>query len=194
MDNTFYQKQFESALAAITMASPASPTDFPPSANLASPTNLPPSSHITPAASGLLYFAGPVLGAIAFKIYKPEWASDPATPLTSSGRIFFSIWVTDRSIRENKLLYNIHALKLRQFKTHRLPSRDFAARFRTLLKPHLPDWPNLSIDFGPLTLMQGWIPLNPNTLQSDIIRLAQKFETISPLIDQTIATFKSRTV
>lgn len=184
MDNTFYQKQFDSALAILRSSTPAGTST--PAANLTSLTDLTPPTNLAPAPTALHYFAGPVLGAIAFKIYKPEWSSDPANPLTSSGRIFFSIWVTDRSIRENKLLYNIHALKLRQFKTYRLTSRDFAARFRFRFKPHQPDWPNCSLDYGPLTLMEGWTPLNPDTLKADIVHLAKKFIKLSPLIDETM--------
>ena len=170
MDNNFYQERFESALAACRDASPASSTK--------------------PADPALLFFAGPVLGAIAFKVYKAEWASEPHEPLTSPGRIFFSVWVTEKSIQQNQLLYNIHALKLRQFKTHRITSRDFAARFRALLEPYQRDWPNISLDFGPLTLMQGWAPLDPDTLVADIKNLVQKFEKLSPLIDRMLGEYR----
>jgi len=169
MSTNFYLSQFESALAKYREIAAQGKS-----------------------ASGLLYFAGPILGATALKVYKTQWASDPQNPLTSPGRIFFSVWVTDSSIKENKLLYNIHALKLRQFKNPNLTARDFAARFRARLKPHQHEWPNLSLDYGPLTLMQGWIPLNDDTLEVDIITLIQKFITLVPIIDQTLA-FGGRT-
>jgi hypothetical protein len=166
MDTHFYLRTFQSALASRREESLHDPD--------------------------LLYFAGPVLGAIALKIYKAEWASDPQEPLTAPARIFFSVWVTARSVQQQQLLYNIHALKLRQLKGYKIPSRDFAAQFRTMFQPLSPEWPNLSLDHGPLTLMQGWMPLDPKTLETDTTHLIRQFETISPLIDQALQLFKAR--
>jgi hypothetical protein len=143
-----------------------------------------------PRDPDLLYFAGPILGAIALKVYKAEWASDPQQPLTAPARIFFSVWVTEKSVQQRQLLYNIHALKLHQLKGNKIASREFATQFRTKFQPHSPEWPNLSLDYGPLTLMQGWTPLDPGTLEADTTRLVSQLETISPLIDQTLRSFK----
>jgi len=163
MDTHFYLSAFESAIAKCREPRPRDPY--------------------------LRYFAGLVLNSIALKVYKAEWASDPQNPLTSPGRIFFSIWITEKSVQQNQLLYNIHALKLRQFKTHRIASRDFATQFRTKFQPHAHQWPNLSLDYGPLTLMQGWTPLDPATLETETIQLIRQFETISPLIDKVLHSF-----
>jgi hypothetical protein len=138
----------------------------------------------------LLFFAGPILDAIALKAYKAEWASDRQAPLTARSRIFFSVWITDKSPWENKLFYNIHALKLRELAGYRIAARDFATRFRTRFKPEQPQWPNVSVNFGPLTLMQGWQPLNPATIRADIVRLVRQFTSISPLIDQVLQQYK----
>ncbi|WP_164998586.1 hypothetical protein [Chryseobacterium sp. 3008163] len=48
------------------------------------------------------------------------------------------------------------------------------------------------MNFGPLTLMEGWITLNLEEIQSDIIDLAWDFLKISPLIDETLSGFKSK--
>ncbi|WP_139166201.1 hypothetical protein [Chryseobacterium soldanellicola] len=55
-----------------------------------------------------------ILESIALKIYKPEWSSDFQSPRNAKSRIFFSIWINDKTIKEGKLYYNIHALKLRE--------------------------------------------------------------------------------
>ena len=166
MDTHFYLSVFESALAKCREESPRDPD--------------------------LLYFAGPMLGAIALKVYKAEWAGDPQQPLTAPTRIFFSVWVTEKSIQQEQLLYNIHALKLRQLNGYKIASREFATLFRTKFQPHSPGWPNLSFDYGPQTLMQGWTKLDPGTLETNTIQLIGKFKKISPLIDQTLRSFKPR--
>ncbi|HVU94879.1 MAG TPA: hypothetical protein VHE34_06620 [Puia sp.] len=171
MDTHFYLSAFESAIAKYRGQQPR---------------------EQPPHDPGLLYFAGTVLGSIALKVYKPEWASDPQNPLTSPGRIFFSVWVADKPVQQNRLLYNIHALKLRQFKTHHIASRDFAMQFRTKFQPHAHEWPNLSLDYGPLTLLQGWTKLDPATLEKEAMQLIRQFHTISPLIDQTLRSFRTR--
>ena len=166
MDTNFYLSAFQSALVKCREQSPRDPD--------------------------LLYFAGPMLGAIALKVYKSEWSDDPRQPLTAPSRIFFSVWVTEKSVQQKQLLYNIHALKLRQLKGYKIPSREFATLFRTKFQPLVAKWPNLSLDYGPQTLMQGWTPLAPATLEANAVQLIKKFEAIIPLIDQTLQSFKAR--
>ncbi len=163
MDNNFYQKRFEGALG-ILRAAPCSDVD-------------------------LRFFAGPVLGAIAFKVYKDAWASDQRAPVTSRGRIFFSVWVTEGSAEEGKLLYNIHALKLREFKGYTIASRGFADEFRRRFMAYRKEWPNVSVAFGPLTLMEGWVPLDEGRLEMDIVGLVRKFEGIVPVVDAVLAGY-----
>jgi len=211
MDTHFYLSAFESAIAKCRDQHSDKQQSREPHPREPHPRD----QH--PRDPDLHYFAGPVLASIALKVYKPEWASDPQNPLTSPGRIFFSVWVADKSVQQSRLLYNIHALKLRQFKTHRIASRDFAMQFRTKFQPHAHQWPNLSLDYGPLTLMQGWTPLDPATLETKAIKtktietkaietkaietktietkaiqLIRQFEAISPLIDHTLRSFRTR--
>ncbi|MBS1512338.1 MAG: hypothetical protein JST86_15935 [Bacteroidetes bacterium] len=139
------------------------------------------------AQQHLQLFVCEVLDAIAFKAYKTEWSSDHNNPMHAEGRIFFSVWVTDKTIAENKLYYNIQALKLRKFKNYVLTSRDFALQFRQQFAKHQKHWPNVSVHFGPATLMQGWIPLNEKTMGNDIVELLGAFTTISPVLDDLLA-------
>ena len=129
---------------------------------------------------------GTVLESVCLKLYKLSWANKTSNPLTSPSRIFFSVWVSDKSIKENKLLYNIHALKLRELKGYTITSREFATAFRKAFKPFEKHWPNVSTNFGPLTLMEGWMKLSEETLQDDISKLAKQFLKIDGLIDELL--------
>jgi len=124
------------------------------------------------------------------KIYKQAWASPNQDPLTAETRIFFSVWINDAETQKQKLMYNIHALKLRQLKDHAIESRKFAAIFRSGFKKYGHEWKNVSLNFGPLTLMQGWVPFEKDYIEDEIIKLSYNFLEIEQLIDSTIATFK----
>ncbi|TDX01556.1 hypothetical protein [Dinghuibacter silviterrae] len=123
---------------------------------------------------------GEVLQCVCLKVFKPEWTHDPA-------RIFFSVWLSDYAIQKGRLLYNIHAFKLRKLKGYTIASRDFAARFREGFDSN--GWPNVSVQYGPLTLMEGWTRLDQDTLQKDIADLAEKFLKTAHLIDDTLRLY-----
>jgi predicted enzyme related to lactoylglutathione lyase len=130
--------------------------------------------------------------AIFLKLYKKEWANDFPDHLTAESRIFFSVWVTPKSVVENKLWYNIHALKLRKLKGYRIESRRFATAFRSRFTKKQQRWPNLRTDFGPLTLMEGWTLFNDENFLSSVTGLANLFLPLVPLIDETLGLFKSK--
>jgi len=140
---------------------------------------------------GLKISVEEVLESVALKIYKPEWSNDVESPLHSKSRIFFSVWVNDKTIKEGKLYYNIHALKLRELKGYKISSRDFAEKFRNKFIEYQQEWKNVDVNFGPLTLMEGWIDLHNETIQNDIMDLASNFLKISLIIDNTLHVFKS---
>ena len=128
--------------------------------------------------------------SVFLKLYKQCWASPSEDPLTAKSRIFFSIWISDSDIAEKKLRYNIHALKLRQLKGYSIASRKFAESFREDFSEFEPQWPNVSVNYGPLTLMQGWIAFDPEQIQEDIMALTNNFLELERLIDQTLTQFK----
>ncbi len=132
------------------------------------------------------FATGIVLESVFLKLYKLSWANPSDNPLTSPSRIFFSVWINDKAIAENKIFYNIHALKLRQLKGYTITSRAFAADFRKDFRKFEGNWPNVSVDYGPLTLMEGWIKLNEATIQNDVLKLAQQFLEIDYLIDELL--------
>lgn len=133
---------------------------------------------------------GVVLNSVFLKLYKKSWTSSFQDPLTANSRIFFSVWVNDSTIREQKIFYNIHALKLRQLKGYSIQSKKFADTFRRSLKGFEHKWQNVGIDFGPLTLMEGWIKIDLENFQDDIFKLANNFLEIDHLIDNTLVSFK----
>ena len=124
--------------------------------------------------------------SVCLKLYKTAWANKSENPLTSASRIFFSVWINDKEIREHKLCYNIHALKLRQLKGYNITSRDFATDFRTKFKPFENNWPNVSTAFGPLTLMEGFVKIDLDSFQNEIIALANQFLKIDYVIDDLL--------
>ena len=88
------------------------------------------------------------------------------------------------SAQESRALYNIHALKLRELKSYRIASRDFAKEFRNNFVKK--SWPNVSVDYGPLTLMEGWEEVALDELEADILRMLERFHQVSPLLDHLL--------
>ncbi len=131
---------------------------------------------------------GKFLQCDVLKIFKNPWANPSKDPVTSPSRIFFSIWVDPA--KKEKLFYNIHALKLRQLKGYKIESRKFAEIFRKEFKEFSHKWENVSIEFGPLTLMQGSVSLDPKNFPNQVLRLSNNFLEIEHLIDNTLAGFK----
>lgn len=133
---------------------------------------------------------GEVLNSVFLKLYKKSWANPFQDPLTADTRIFFSIWVNNSTLDRQNLFYNIHALKLRHLKGYSIQSRKFADNFRKRFKSYEKYWLNVSVNFGPLTLMEGWQKIDTINLQSDIVKLANEFLGIEHLIDDTLRQFK----
>ncbi len=131
--------------------------------------------------------------SVFLKLYKKSWANESENLLTAESRIFFSIWVSDITIQEQKIFYNIHALKLRKLKGYSIESRKFAETFRASFKKFEHRWKNVSTEFGPLTLMEGWIKLDEENFQNEIVDLANRFLEIEHLIDNNLAHFKKPT-
>ncbi len=128
--------------------------------------------------------------SVFIKLYKQAWINPEQDPLTAESRIFFSVWVTDASMQDKKIWYNIHAFKLRKLKGYSIKSRKFAELFRADFKNFRHKWQNVSVNFGPLTLMEGWTKINGADLQERITELAFNFFETADLIDSTLIKFK----
>jgi hypothetical protein len=135
---------------------------------------------------GLTCKQGFHMNSVVLKLQKASWTNDPMNQIQNQSGIFFSIWINEKSASKGRANYNIHALKLRNLKRYSITSRDFAEEFRDRFASLQGAWPNLSLKYGPLTLMQGWIGISPNTAAEDILALMERFERLSPLIDRLL--------
>lgn len=136
--------------------------------------------------------AGSWLGSSALKVQKPSWTQSRAMPNEPHAGTFFSVWVEPKGLKKKQAFYNIHALRLRSLNAYELQSREFAEAFRTRFARQRAEWPNVSIDFGPQTLMQGWIPLDESRLEQDAAKLILQFVPLSELIDDLLEQRKAR--
>ena len=126
------------------------------------------------------------------KLYKKSWANKFPDALTASSRIFFSIWINEKTSEQKieKIFYNIHALKLRKLDGYKIESRKFASDFRKRFIEFEQQWPNVSVQFGPLTLIEGFVIVNEKNADKEIFKLASRFLKIDFLIDDTLENFK----
>jgi hypothetical protein len=132
---------------------------------------------------GLVCKQGCYKDCCVLKLQKAFWTNDPMDQVQNQSGIFFSVWSNKESLRKNRILYNIHALKLRQLEGYAITSRDFAKDFRESFASVRGDWPNVGVDYGPMTLMQGWIGSESDVLGKDILVLMERFGRLGPLID-----------
>ena len=118
------------------------------------------------------------------KLQKRSWKNLTSDTGQNDAEIFFSVWVEEKGLEQNRAFYNIHALKLRALEGHEIQSREFADAFRTAFAAAPSDWPHVSIDYGPQTLMQGWIDLE--NLENDAAVLVSRFIPLAELIDSLL--------
>ncbi len=134
--------------------------------------------------SDLVCKQGFYLNSSVLKLQKPSWTNDPMDQPQNSSGIFFSIWMYEQSIAKSRAQYNIHALKLRKLKGYSITSKDFAEEFRKNFVKK--SWPNVSVDYGPLTLMEGWTEVDLNNLEERILPMLKRFHQVSPIIDRLL--------
>lgn len=137
-------------------------------------------------SAGLVCKQGFYKACAVLKLQKASWTNDPMDRVQNESGIFFSIWIDEDAARRSLAKYNIHALKLRQLKGYSIASREFANDFRNGFAPARNTWPNVSVDYGPLTLMEGWIGVDSNKFEKDILVLMERFIHLSPLIDRLL--------
>ena len=138
----------------------------------------------------LVAFVGERLRSMVLKLQKPGWSSPALHENPIHAGIFFSIWINAETIEKGIVHYNIHALQLRALPGYTIKSREFAAAFRAEFEPHRADWENVRIDYGPLTLMEGAIPLVAGTLEADVDRWVKLFIPLVAVIDELLAQRK----
>ena len=143
-------------------------------------------------SDGLVCKQGSYKACSVLKLQKRSWTNDPMDRVENTSGIFFSIWTNEASIGKNRARYNVHALKLRELEGYSIASRGFAEDFRNGFAGMRSDWPNVSVDYGPLTLMEGWIEIDSVYFEEDILGLMERFQTLSPLIDRLLKSRQKR--
>jgi hypothetical protein len=141
---------------------------------------------------GLVCKQGFYYHSYVLKLQKPSWTNDRMDQVRNKSGIFFSIWVDEKASTRTRVNYNIHALKLRQLVGYSITSRDFAQDFRNRFAPMFAAWPNVSVDYGPLTLMQGWMDFAADSFEKDVVALMERFRELSPVIDRLLEARRKR--
>ncbi len=140
--------------------------------------------------SGLELKVGIWMDSVVLKIQKPAWLNTGIKHKPFEESVFFSVWLSDESLAKNRLCYNIHALAMRSLVNYRIQSRAFAEDFRKRFIADKTLWPNVRTDFGPLTLMEGWVPLPATDLDHAIAKLATQFVPLHMIIDDVFKLYK----
>ena len=125
--------------------------------------------------------AGNWLDCAVLKLQKPNWTDHGPTQ-----GLFFSVWLGDRDLAKNRFNYNLHALKFGSQKSLGVKPVAFARAFRRRFQPA--GWPNVSTEYGPQTLFQGWLPFAPATFEPNVLHLINRFTILSPLLDELLAS------
>jgi hypothetical protein len=135
---------------------------------------------------GLICKQGFYMDSYVLKLQKASWTNDPMDQVQNESGIFFSVWIDGQAKKKGLAAYNIHALKLRKLNGYSITSRDFAEDFRSGFASFQDAWPNVSVAYGPLTLMQGWIEVNQSSFEDDVEDLMECFKDLCPLIDKLL--------
>ncbi|MBB6130246.1 hypothetical protein [Mucilaginibacter lappiensis] len=124
------------------------------------------------------------------KLQKKGWSSSALHENPIHSGIFFSVWLGEKDLEKSIFNYNIHALKLRALEGYTIKSREFADDFRSAFAHDQSSWKNVSVGYGPLTLMQGYMPLVQESFEKDVDHLVKKFIPLCPIVDQLLAVRK----
>jgi hypothetical protein len=135
---------------------------------------------------GLICKQGFYKDCYVVKLQRASWTNDRMDRLQNKTGIFFSVWIDEDGASKIRANYNIHALKLRTLEGYSITSRNFASDFRDGFASMHEAWPNVSVDYGPLTLMQGWIEIVPKAFEKDTLVLLERFKPVSRLIDRLL--------
>ena len=124
--------------------------------------------------------------AAALYIAKKNWTNRFERDREKTIGIFYCVWVSPELLEDEKYAYNIHSLKLRELPGYKLASREFANNFRTAVQSRVASWPNISMDYGPLTLLEGRDQCEIDTFDKKIEKRISDFVEIHKEIDKLL--------
>lgn len=120
---------------------------------------------------------------------KPHWTNRFDPDRESTLGIFCSIWVAPTMLKKKHFAYNIHAKTLAKLPGYQLKPREFAAEFRALVKSDVSAWPNIRLDYGPSTLLQGKeiceLDSFAEKVEERILGFVDIYEHIDDLLEQS---------
>jgi len=143
-------------------------------------------------ASGLLDKHGIICKQIQFGdspvlyLAKPNWTNRFDKKRESTIGIFYGLWVSPKQLEKNEYAYNIHSKKLRELPGYKLEPRSFADDFRKAVKTKVKNWPNIRLDYGPSTLLQGRDRCDLDTFEEKIEQRVNDFIKIHKEIDKLL--------
>jgi hypothetical protein len=135
---------------------------------------------------GLSIKTGEGLDAVILKLIKPSWTTDNPAELLNTNGLFFSVWIDAECEAAGIARFNLHAKKLRAIKGERFAAREFARGFRVQAQDEVAAFPNWKYPKGPITLFEGHVPLDADTLKQETSELMDKFATLVPVLDQML--------
>ena len=119
-------------------------------------------------------------------VAKPEWTNRFDPDRESTIGIFFALWVTPPLVEQKQFAYNIHSRQLRRLAGYKLASRKFADEFRQAVKGRVSDWPGISMNYGPLTLLEGHDSCNADNFAEKAEQRVVDFVGIHEEIDHLL--------
>lgn len=117
---------------------------------------------------------------------KPHWTNRFDHKRESTIGIFCSIWVAPTLLKKKQFAYNIHAKSLQKLPGYKLTPKIFANDFRSLVKAQVSQWPGISLDFGPSTLLQGKEVCDLNSFNEKVEERIFGFVDIHEYIDNLL--------
>lgn len=124
-------------------------------------------------------------------VAKPHWTNRFDPKREYSIGIFCAIWVSPELLEQQQFAYNIHSLKLRQLQGFKLTSRKFADEFRSAVKASVASWPNVRMDYGPMTLLEGRCECSIDSFSKLVEERVNGFVSIHHEIDKLLDASKS---
>ena len=117
---------------------------------------------------------------------KLHWTNRFDEDRESTIGIFCSIWVAPTLLKKKQFAYNIHAKSLGKLPGYKLTPKIFANDFRGLVRSQVSQWPSISLDYGPSTLLQGKEKCELNSFAEKVEERLFGFVDIYQQIDELL--------
>ncbi len=128
-------------------------------------------------------------GTAPLYVAKPHWTNRFDAEKDSTIGLFFAIWVTPQLIERKQFAYNLHSKQLRNLPGYKVTSRKFASEFRIAIKDKVSDWPEISLDYGPVTLFEGRDSCERDSFAQKVEQRVTAFVKIHAEVDTLLAGY-----